>query len=203
MFFSFDGIDGAGKSTQMDLFCDWLINDQRHSVIRCREPGGTEFGEKLRTILLGKSSLEFDILAEMFLFMASRAELVRQVIRPAIADGKTVVCDRFLLASIVYQGHAGGLDPAMIRQVGNIATNELCPDLTFCFHLDPEIAATRVGDDTDRIESRSDDFLTRVNDGFIAEASKTPEGLLLIDGAESIDSIHQKIILAASSIIPS
>lgn len=193
MFFSFDGIDGAGKSTQMDLFCEWLEKVKGKQVVRCREPGGTPLGEKVRDILLNQKDIRLDIEAEMFLFMASRAQLVNEVIRPALADNKFVVCDRFQMASVVYQGFAGGIDPDVIRQLGEIAVRGSFPDLTFVFQLDPAIAAERVGDQTDRIESRSDDFLNKVAEGFASEVALASHPVLSIDGTESIEAIQQKI----------
>src|SRR6186713_2549405 len=127
MFFSFDGVDGAGKSTQMERFCLWL-RQQGHEFVTCRDPGSTQLGERLRSILLEKSATPIDRRAEMLLYMASRAQLVEEVIRPALAAGKTVVCDRFLLANVVYQGHAGGLDVSSLWQVGAVATDGLSPD---------------------------------------------------------------------------
>src|SRR5258708_5597376 len=109
-FFSFDGVDGVGKSTQIDLFSQWL-RQLGHDVVTCRDPGGTELGEAVRELLLQRHDLNIGRMAEMLLYMASRAQLVEQVIQPALAAGKTVVSDRFLLANVVYQGHAGGLDP--------------------------------------------------------------------------------------------
>ncbi len=193
MFFSFDGIDGSGKSTQMDLFCQWLIDDHQREVIRCREPGGTPLGEKVRDILLNQKNIQLEMETEMLLFMASRAQLVREVIRPALNKGKVVVCDRFLLASVVYQGHAGGISPQVIREVGKIATGNTHPDMTFVFHLDPAVAATRVGDATDRIESRDEEFLQKVDAGFRQEVQQGGAAMKSIDGADSIDSIQRQI----------
>lgn len=201
MFFSFDGIDGAGKSTQMDLFCRWLREEQGKQVVRCREPGGTALGEKVRDILLNQKDVRLDIEAEMFLFMASRAQLVREVIRPALADGKVVVSDRFLLASVVYQGHAGGIDPGLIKQIGKVAVGDTFPDLTFVFHLDPQLAATRVGDQTDRIESRSEDFLSKVDAGFRVEAELSESRMELVDGSQSIDEIKIQILKYAKELM--
>ncbi len=201
MFFSFDGIDGAGKSTQMDLFCDWLQEEQGKHVIRCREPGGTALGEKIRDILLNQKDVRLDIEAEMFLFMASRAQLVREVIRPALADGKVVVSDRFLLASVVYQGHAGGIDPDLIKQIGKVAVGDTFPDLTFVFHLDPQLAATRIGDQTDRIESRSEDFLSKVDAGFRMEAELSETRMELVDGSQTIDEIKNQILKHAKGLM--
>lgn len=193
MFFSFDGIDGAGKSTQMDLFCRWLTEEKSKQVVRCREPGGTPLGELIRDILLDRKDVRLDVEAEMFLFMASRAQLVREVIRPALADGKVVVCDRFQLASVVYQGHAGGIPPETVRMVGEVAVDGTWPDLTFVFHLDPELAASRIGDQTDRIESRSVDFLQRVDRGFRIEAELSGQRMELIDATESVEQTQQRI----------
>ena len=201
MFFSFDGIDGAGKSTQMDLFCRWLREEQGKQVVRCREPGGTALGEKVRDILLNQKDVRLDIEAEMFLFMASRAQLVREVIRPALADGKVVVSDRFLLASVVYQGHAGGIDPGLIKQIGKVAVGDTFPDLTFVFHLDPQLAAKRVGDQTDRIESRSEDFLSKVDAGFRVEAELSESRMELVDGSQSIDEIKIQILKYAKELM--
>lgn len=193
MFFSFDGIDGAGKSTQMDLFCHWLEVEKGLEVVRCREPGSTPLGEKIRDILLNQKQVRLDIEAEMFLFMASRAQLVNEVIRPALDENKVVVCDRFQLASVVYQGYAGGMDPDVIRQVGEIAVRDTVPDLTFVFLLEPEIAVQRVGDQTDRIESRSDNFLQLVDAGFRAELDRGDQKKIAIDAALPIDRIQLDI----------
>lgn len=201
MFFSFDGIDGAGKSTQMDLFCNWLERQKNREVVRCREPGGTGLGERIRDILLNQKQVRLDIEAEMFLFMASRSQLVREVIRPAIAEGKVVVCDRFQLASVVYQGYAGGIEPDIVRQVGRIAVGETQPDLTFVFTLDPKIAAARLGDETDRIESRSDDFLEKVDAGFRSEIECTQIRVERVDAAQSIETIQLQIQSAAEPLL--
>ena len=193
MFFSFDGIDGAGKSTQMDRFCHWLEDVKGKQVVQCREPGGTELGESIRDLLLNQKSIRLDLEAELFLFMASRAQLVNEVIRPALAEGKVVVCDRFQMASVVYQGHAGGLEPDMIRKIGELAVGGTCPDMTFVFQLDPEIAAQRVGDQTDRIESRSDNFLQQVADGFQKEIEISNEPVTAIDATKPIADIELEI----------
>src|SRR5687767_13931168 len=108
MFFSFDGVDGAGKSTQINLFCEGL-RQQGREVVACRDPGGTALGERLRAILLDHHAVPIHRRSEMLLYMASRAQLVEEVIRPALEAGKVVVSDRYLLANVVYQGHVGGM----------------------------------------------------------------------------------------------
>src|SRR5262245_37167265 len=123
MFFSFDGIDGVGKSTQLLLFCN-ALRSTHHDVVECRDPGSTELGDAIREILLhGGESIPIGRRSEMLLYMAARAQLVEEVIRPALEAGKIVVSDRFLLANVVYQGHAGGLDIETVRTVGRVATD--------------------------------------------------------------------------------
>src|SRR5688572_29258373 len=118
MFFSFDGIDGVGKSTQVRLFCDRLCAEG-YEIVTCRDPGSTVLGERIRDVLLTKDdTISIDRRSEMLLYMAARAQLVEEIIRPALAAGKIIVADRYVLANIVYQGHAGGLDVEMIRRIG-------------------------------------------------------------------------------------
>ena len=143
MFFSFDGIDGVGKTTQMQLFCDWL-QTSGHDVVSCRDPGGTPLGDAIRELLLHRHDLAISRMAEMLLYMAARAQLVEEVIRPALAAGKTVVSDRYLLANVVYQGHAGGLDVATIWQIGTQITGGVEPALTFVLDMPPAAAAGRI-----------------------------------------------------------
>src|SRR5438046_2162867 len=108
LFISLDGIDGGGKSTQCRLLAEWLRGEHGHDVVLCRDPGGTFVGDRIRDVLLDKQS-DMSMWCEAFLYMASRAQLVQEVIRPALEAGKTVICDRYLLANVVYQGHASGL----------------------------------------------------------------------------------------------
>src|SRR5687768_4193404 len=120
IFFSLDGIDGAGKSTQLSQFCDWL-HQQRSDVVTCRDPGSTKLGEAIRALLLDRHDLAIDRRSEMLLYMAARAQLVEEVIRPALGRGEVVLSDRFLLANVVYQAYAGGLSVEQTWDVGNIA----------------------------------------------------------------------------------
>ena len=166
MFFSFDGLDGVGKSTQMKLFCDGLTAAGRE-VLVCRDPGSTPLGEAVRTLLLDRHDLAISRRAEMFLYMAARAQLVEQVIRPALDAGKTVVSDRFLLANVVYQGHAGGLDVDELWRIGRTATAGIEPDLTFILDMDPNAAARRLNRPRDRMELQGDAFREHVREGFL------------------------------------
>ena len=191
MFFTFDGIDGAGKSTQIRLFVEWLESNG-HSVTNCRDPGTTAAGEAIRGILLG-TDFRIDYRAEMLLYMASRAQLVSEVIRPALKRGDCVVSDRYLLASVVYQGSAGDIEPDEIWKVGEIATESLLPDLTFVLDLEPCAAAHRLGDKQDRIESRGLEYFTRVREGFLSQAQRFPDSHAVIDASQGIDAIQSDI----------
>ncbi|MBN2294159.1 MAG: dTMP kinase [Pirellulales bacterium] len=169
MFISIDGCDGTGKSTQIERLCDWL-RGLGHELVTCRDPGSTGLGEAVRELLLMRHDLRIDRHSEMFLYMAARSQMVEEVIRPALAEGKTVVCDRFLLANVVYQGRAGGLDPDMLWQVGHVATGGLSPDLTIVLDMPADAAAERLDRGLDRMEQQGDAFHALVRDGFLAEA---------------------------------
>jgi dTMP kinase len=192
MFYSFDGIDGAGKSTQMELFCAWLA-ERGDRVVKCRDPGSTPLGEAIRSLLLDRRDLAIGRQAEAFLYMAARAQLVEQTIRPALERGETVVCDRFLLANVVYQGHAGGLDPGELWRIGEMATGGLEPELTFVLDLSPEAAAKRLNRELDRMESQGDEFRRRLREGFRTEAARRLDKIILIDASRPIDVIQADI----------
>lgn len=193
MFFSFDGLDGAGKSTQVTLFTSWL-EQQGFAVVRCRDPGSTPLGERIRELLL-TANAEWQIhrRAEMLLYMAARAQLVEEVIRPALAAGKVVVSDRFLLANIVYQGHAGGLEIEEVRTVGNICTAGIHPDCVFVLDIAPEHAQQRFDRELDRMEQQGLEFQRRIRDGFRTEAAQSTERTHVIDAARPIDVIQREI----------
>ena len=195
MFFSFDGIDGTGKSTQMKQFVGFLTS-RGHDVLTCRDPGGTILGERLREILLHKAEIPLAGRAEMLLYMASRAQLVDEVIRPAIDEGRIVVCDRFLLANVVYQGHAGGLDVEDLWQVGEVAVAGTHPNVTFLLDMEVGEAARRMNREPDRMESRGLDFMQRVREGFLREARRRPE-IVVINADRDVDTIHAEILAIA------
>ncbi len=197
MFFSFDGIDGAGKSTQIDLFCTWL-RAAGHTVVACRDPGSTPLGEAVRKLLLDKHDLAIGRMAEMALYMAARAQLVEQVIQPALAAGSTVVSDRYLLANVVYQGHAGGLEVAELWNIGRYITQNIEPDATFLLDLPPAAAAGRMHRELDRMEQQGDDFRERLRTGFLAEAARRPEKIVRVDAGRSIEEVHAEICATAA-----
>lgn len=200
MFFSFDGIDGVGKTTQIELFCQWL-KSQGHDVVTCRDPGSTEIGEAIRNLLLSKHEMPMSRMAEMLLYMAARAQLVEQIIGPAITAGKTVVSDRYLLANIVYQGHAGGLDVSRVWDIGHFITGGLMPDLTFLLDLPPAAAAGRIRRELDRMEQSGETFRQRLREGFLAEAAGKPEQIAVIDASASVEEVHLAIREAAQRVL--
>jgi dTMP kinase len=192
LFFSFDGIDGSGKSTQARLFADWL-RERGNDVVVCRDPGSTRLGEEVRKLLLDRDDLCISRRAEMLLYMAARAQLVEEVIKPALAAGQVVVCDRFLLANVVYQGHAGGLNVPALWQVGQVATDGVEPDLTFVLDLDDAGAAARLNRPLDRMERQGEAFRAALRAGYLAEAARRPERIVVIDAARAIDIIQTEI----------
>lgn len=192
MFFSFDGIDGVGKSTQVTLLAEGL-RKRGYEVVICRDPGSTPLGERIRTVLL-ESTAETPIggRSEMFLYMAARAQLVEEVIRPALGAGKIVIADRYLLANVVYQGHAGGLDPQEIWQVGKIATEGLLPDCVFLLDMVPEGAGKRMDRPLDRMESRGDEYRERLRAGFLKEAEACGQ-IHVISADRPIEDVQREI----------
>lgn len=200
-FFSFDGIDGVGKSTQVRLFCTWL-EAEGHSVVLCRDPGSTALGEQIRNILLrNDDATAIAARSEMLLYMAARAQLVDEVIRPALSAGKTVVSDRFLLANIVYQGHAGGLDLESIRQVGRVAVDGVTPDCTFVLDMDPAAALARLGRRLDRVESRGDAYRQRLRAGFLEEARVMGAAVHVIGADRDVELIQSEIRRLALAVL--
>ncbi len=198
-FISLDGLDGAGKSTQCRLLADWLRAAGRE-VITCIDPGGTALGGEIRSIVLHHRS-DMDRMCEALLFMASRAQLLAEVVRPALSAGKTVISDRFLLANIVYQGHAGGLDVERLSQMGRFAAGDLEPDLTVVLDLPPERAAARRDRPADRIESRDVAYHVRLRDGFLAEARRRPERIRVVDATTTVDRVQEAIRREVASLL--
>ncbi|HEY4234398.1 MAG TPA: dTMP kinase [Lacipirellulaceae bacterium] len=200
MFFSFDGIDGVGKSTQMSLFCMWL-KQRGHDVVACRDPGSTSLGERIREVLL--HSDDQTLIArrsEMLLYMAARAQLVDEIIRPALSDGRTVVSDRYLLANLVYQGHAGGLDVETIRIVGRVATDGVWPNGVFLLDMPPEAADRRLNRALDRMERQGTDYRRRLRDGFLTEAAPSGSKIHVIDADRAVEEVQADIQRIASQL---
>jgi dTMP kinase len=187
-FLVLDGPDGGGKTTQAADLAGWL-RTRGFEVVACRDPGGTALGDRLRAILQDRAMIDVSFRAEMLLFMASRAQLVEQVVRPAIEAGQIVVSDRYLLANIVYQGYAGGLGVETVASFGRVATDGLLPDLTILLDIPFDQAKGRIGRARDRIEERPTDYHEKVRAGFLKAAADSragdcsyyPQPIVLVD----------------------
>ncbi|MCO6042632.1 dTMP kinase [Aeoliella sp. ICT_H6.2] len=200
MFFTFDGIDGAGKSTQIDLFCQW-VRDQGHTVTQCRDPGSTPLGERIRDLLLTHdTNVSIHRRSEMLLYMAARAQLVEEVIRPALGRGEVVVSDRYLLANIVYQGHAGQLPLEQVRAVGEITIDDVRPDAVYVLDMSVEAADQRMARERDRMEEQGAEFRRRLRDGYLTEAT-SDSAIHVIDASQSIEKVHASIVAIASELM--
>ncbi len=193
MFISLDGIDGAGKSTQIDLLRKYL-ESKGHRVVCFRDPGSTKLGEAVREILLHREDIPLAGTSEMLLYMAARAQLVAEQLRPALAEGATVICDRFLLANVVYQGVAGGLDVDDLWSVGKCATGGLSPHATIVLDLDPEIAFKRIQRGHDRLEKRGLDYFRMVRKGFLDQIARAGAKFVTVDAGQEIEQIHLEIV---------
>ena len=197
-FIVLDGPDGSGKSTQVQLFVDWCTK-QGLGVKEVREPGGTLIGEQVRQILLDPANKEMTLSCEMLLYMASRAQLMNQEIVPAIERGDVVVADRFVSATLVYQGIAGGLPVEWIESVAEVALGGCLPDLTIIFDVDNETASKRLSPLLDRMEQKGDSFHSKVQNGFVSLANSSPDMYELIDARQDIDDVEAAVRAAISS----
>jgi len=194
-----EGMDGSGKSSQVGVVAGWLAERGR-TVVTCRDPGSTPVGDAIREILLHRHDLQMTAEAEMFLYMAARSQLVREVIAPALEVGDWVVSDRFLLSNIVYQGHAGGLDPDQVRLVGGLATGNLAPDLTLLLDVDLDTVSRRLDRPLDRLEARGQDYRQRLRDGYHREAARA--AATIIDATADLATVSGLIIAAVQAAFP-
>ena len=196
MFISFEGIDFCGKSTQIDLLKDYLI-EQGKKVEIVREPGGTSLSEKIRTILLDNKNEKMLKETELFLFSASRAQLVREKIRPYLEKGFYVISDRFHDSSTAYQGHGRGIPVDVIAGVHDLAIGDTIPDITYFIDIPVGIANERKKKQSkgklDRIELADMEFYSRVRNGYL-ETARNESRFKVIDGTQSIQNIHNHII---------
>lgn len=190
-FIVFEGGEGAGKSTQEALLAEWL-EQQGHTVLRTREPGGTPAGEAIRTVLLSNEYAGLTDRAEALLFAAARGEHVAQVIRPALEAGSVVVCDRYLDSSVAYQGYGRNLGAEHVRSLSLWATHDLLPDLTVLLDIDPVVGLSRVTS-PDRLESEPIEYHQRVRQAFLDIASTDPQRYLIVDASQSTQAIAERI----------
>jgi dTMP kinase len=194
MFITIEGIDGAGKSTQIELLLKYLQSKNIDYVIT-REPGGCEISEKIREILLDKT-VKISDKTELLLMISARAEHYEKVISPALKDNKIVICDRFIDSTIAYQGFARNMDLKTIEFLNNLATNNVKPDLTLFFDLDPEIAQQRLNKkNLDRFEIEGLNFQKKVRQGFLEVAKMDSDRVKIINTLNcSIEETHKKVL---------
>jgi dTMP kinase len=204
-FIVFDGPEGSGKSTQTELLRKRLEDAGTH-VVTVRDPGSTRIGEQVRRVLLNPEHGEMGMRCEMLLYMAARAQMMHQLILPALAEGWFVLCDRFVSSTLAYQLGGDGLTDAEIRAVGDIAIKHRWPDLTFIFDLPTRLSSARVqpkftlfpddpdaGVEKDRIEQRSHDYHEQVRRNYLAQATADPARYRVVDAARTPDLIHEDI----------
>lgn len=200
LFVTFEGIDGSGKSTQLERLCCAL--DARGIPYRLvREPGGTPLAEAIRRLVLDPSFQSVTPASEVLLYAAARAELVHQVLWPALRQGELVLCDRFLDSSLAYQGYGRGLPLDAIIEANRMATAGLRPDLTILFDLPAEVAANRRMGAADRIEQQSLAFHQRVRDGYRQLAAAEPDRFYCVDATQGADEVERLVQARLSSIL--
>lgn len=205
VFIVLEGGEGAGKTTQLGLLEEWLTSAGR-SVLRTREPGGTEIGERIRSLLLDHGQGEVDPRTEALLFAASRAAHVEQKIIPALDSGTVVLCDRYIDSSLAYQGAGRGLGVGQVAQINALATQDLQPDLTVVLDLDPVVSAERRaardgGAAGDRIESADIEFHATLRQAFLDRAAAAPQRYLVLDATEPVHTIHRAITDRLDSLL--
>ena len=192
LFITFEGADGCGKTTQIDLLNKYLKSKNIQTLLT-REPGAAGLGEKIREILLNYDG-EVSPQCESFLFLADRAQHVNCIIKPALDEGKIVLCDRHTDSTVAYQGYGRMLDIDRINLLNNIATGGLKPDLTIVFDIDVETSMQRVGKNKDRMESAGIEFFKRVRNGFLEIAKKEPDRVKVINSSDTIENIHKQVV---------
>lgn len=207
-FVTFEGIEGSGKSTQIVLLANHL-QARGMRVALTREPGGTPIGDEVRKILLDPANTALDPAAELLLYAASRAQHLHEVILPALAEGKIVLCDRFSDATLAYQGYGRGLDPEMIRALDRIVTAGMRPDLTILFDIGAAAGIARAhGRNASRglaaearFENEEIAFHERVREGYLALAREEPTRIRLVDASPSVEDVQKKVRMIVDEVL--
>ena len=206
MFITLEGIEGSGKTSQINHITDYLTN-KGHPCKITREPGGTAIGEQIRSILLNAKNSAMDPVAELLLYMADRAQHINSVVKPALAAGSTVICDRYFDATVVYQGYARGLDIDLIYKLHQTVFKDLTPDITILLDLPPEIGLKRAWDaihsggrvsTETRFEEEKMAFHQKVREGYLDLAEKEPDRFCVIDATRNETIVKEDIIRAIS-----
>ena len=200
VFIAFEGVEGSGKGTQIRMVKEYLEADGV-DVLVTREPGGTVVGEKLRELLLDHDTGVVEARTEALLFAASRSQHVTSVIRPALAEGKVVICDRYIDSSLAYQGGARGLGEQDVLTLNVWATQGLFPDLTILLHLEPEAGLLRSLEEPDRIEVEGGEFHAKVADSYLKIAEEHPERFIVIDADDTPERVHEQVVEALKRVL--
>jgi dTMP kinase len=200
-FITFEGPEGCGKTTQSKLLMEWLVS-KGMDVIWTREPGGTRIGDAIRALVLNPDFKEMEDLTEILLLAASRAQHVEEKIKPALEAGTTVMCDRFVDATLAYQGRGRGLDWKLLYNLNQVATGGLLPDLTILIDIAPDIGLKRAMEfetaehaagEADRMEAAGGDFHEKVRDGYLFLAKRYPERIKVVESMETIEQTQEAI----------
>ena len=201
MFLTLEGIEGSGKTTQINNICRFLEN-KGHNCVITREPGGTKIGRKIRSILLDPENKGMEPMAELLLYFSDRVEHVKKLITPALAECKTVICDRYFDATLVYQGYARGLDIKLITRLHELVLEGLKPDITLLLDLSPETGLSRAweqigngsrsGDET-RFEKEALSFHEKIRAGYLELARLEPQRFRVIDASQKKNRVQMDI----------
>ena len=191
-FITFEGAEGSGKSTQAALVFDYL-KSKKIPIILLREPGGVKISENIRKLLLDVNNAGMGDECETLLYMAARAQMVKEVLEPQLKSSKIVLCDRFLDSTLAYQGYGNGIDIKIIEQLGLFATKGLVPDLTVLFDIQPEKGLGRAGQKRDRIESRSLEYHKRVRHGYLDLSQQYPARIKVIKVDAGVEEIFKRV----------
>ncbi|KOY78180.1 Thymidylate kinase [Apilactobacillus kunkeei] len=198
-FITFEGTDGAGKTTILNMVLDYLKEEMGDKLVTSREPGGNPIAESIREVILDRKNVDMDKRTEALLYAAARRQNIEQTVKPAIADNKLVICDRYLDSSIAYQGGGREIGEDAIDEMNQFATEGFLPDLTIYFNLPVEeglkrIAKNRAEDEVDRLDVETIDFHNRVHAAYQRLAKANPKRIKSVDATQSIDAVYQNVL---------
>ncbi|CAI2572711.1 Thymidylate kinase [Apilactobacillus kunkeei] len=198
-FITFEGTDGAGKTTILNMVLDYLKEEMGDKLVTSREPGGNPIAESIREVILDRKNVDMDKRTEALLYAAARRQNIEQTVKPAIADNKLVICDRYLDSSIAYQGGGREIGEDAINEMNQFATEGFLPDLTIYFNLPVEeglkrIAKNRAEDEVDRLDVETIDFHNRVHAAYQRLAKANPERIKSVDATQSIEAVYQNVL---------